>query len=200
MDYYDLLAKRRMYRHFSSQPVPECVLARILDSATRGPSAGFAQGFDFLVLDKRPTLDRFWKLATTQSWRESTTSHDGLWNAPVVVLPLANPDAYMKRYSEEDKRYANLRAETDWPVPYWYIDTAFATMLILNSVVNENLGALFFGLFRNVDSIKNAFHIPSNFHPIGAIAIGYPTSTMQSPSSKRPRREHSSQIHFNAFS
>ncbi|TAN23571.1 MAG: nitroreductase family protein [Actinomycetota bacterium] len=200
MEYYELLAKRRMYRHFSRQPVPDPVLKRILEAATRGPSAGFTQGFDFLVLNQRPALDKFWELAITEDWKEKTTSHQGLWNAPVVVLPLANPDAYLSRYSEKDKSYANLVTERDWPIPFWFIDTAFATMLMLNSVVNENLGALFFGLFRNVDLIKNAFRIPDTFHPIGAVAIGFPTSDTKSSSAKRPRREQSSQIHFNTFS
>ncbi len=188
-----------MYRHFSSQPVPEEALDRILDSATRGPSAGFSQGFDFLVLNQKPALKQFWDLALTPSWKERTTSHKGLWNAPVVVLPLANPDAYLQRYGEKDKSYSNLTEPDQWPVPYWYIDTAFASMLILNSVVYENLGALFFGLFRNVNFIKTFFQIPDNFHPIGAIAIGYPTSEDVSASSRREKRQKSSQFHFNQF-
>ncbi|NNN18324.1 MAG: nitroreductase family protein, partial [Acidimicrobiaceae bacterium] len=164
--------------------MPEPALRRILDSATKGPSAGFTQGFDFLVLDHQSTLDVFWELAITRDWKARATSHDGLWDAPIVIIPLANADAYAERYAKADKSYANLNELSQWPVPYWYIDTAFATMLILNSVVNENLGALFFGLFRNVDLIKQSFGIPNNFQPIGAIAIGYPTSNEVSSSSR----------------
>jgi hypothetical protein len=72
-------------------------------------------------------------------------------------------------------------------------------MLILDSVVNENLGALFFGLFRNVSEIKNSFQIPERFIPIGAIAIGHPTSNDLSSSSRRGRRPRSSQFHMNRF-
>ncbi len=199
MEYYELLARRRMYRHFSRDPIPEIALQRILDSATRGPSAGFTQGFDFLVLNESDALERFWDLALTQQWRDGTRSHQGLWNAPVVVIPLANPQAYLERYSEADKSYSGLTREHDWPVPYWFVDTAFASMLILNSVVNENLGALFFGLFRNVSEIKNSFKIPERFIPIGAIAIGHPTSNDISSSLRRGRRPRSSQFHMNRF-
>ncbi len=199
MEYYELLAKRRMYRHFSSEPIPPEVLEKILDSATRGPSAGFSQGFDFLVLNQKPALEQFWNLALTPQWKEETTSHKGLWNAPVVILPLSNPDAYIQRYTEQDKDYSPLQDKDHWPVPYWYIDTAFASMLILNSVVYENLGALFFGIFRNLACIKKSFQIPDNYHPIGAIAIGYPSSSDVSASAKRGRREKSSQFHFNQF-
>lgn len=199
MEYYEVLAKRRMYRHFTSDPIPPETLQRILDSAVRGPSAGYSQGFDFLVLDDPVELKRFWGLATTERWRINTVTHAGLWNAPVAILPMANPGAYVKRYSESDKRYANLSDEASWPVPYWFIDTAFASMLIMESVVNENLGSLFFGLFRNVVAVKKAFGIPDSFHPIGAIVIGHPSSDEPGKSANRPRREWSSQFHFNRF-
>lgn len=188
-----------MYRSFSDRKLDPQTITRILDSATRGPSAGFTQGFDFLVLTEKEALDRFWSLATTQNWRESTTTHHGLWNAPMVVLPLANSSAYTKRYSETDKQYSNLDSLGEWPAPYWLIDSAFATMLILTSVVNENLGALFFGLFRNMDQIKKTFSIPEHYLPIGAVAIGYPDSRQTSMSSSRGRRDSSSQFHYNKF-
>ncbi len=199
MEYYEVLARRRMYRHFSTDPIPQDALDRILSSATRGPSAGFTQGFDFLILNDALSLGQFWSLALTDKWRKTTSMHKDLWNAPVVIIPLANPQAYAQRYSEPDKEYSNLDSEVNWPVPYWHIDTAFASMLILNSVVNENLGALFFGLFRNMNSIKEAFGIPEGLVPIGAIAIGHPSSSELSASSKRGRRPRSSQFHFNRF-
>lgn len=199
MEYYDVLSKRRMYRHFDSEPVPIEALDKILHSATRAPSAGFTQGSDFLVLTDPGALERFWNLALTSEWKARTTSHENLWQAPVVVLPLANPQAYVDRYAEPDKSYSNLITEGDWPVPYWHIDTAFATMLILNAVVNERLGALFFGLFRNVDLIKSAFGIPANYIPIGAIAIGHPIKEEHSNPTRRTKRELLSQLHMNHF-
>lgn len=188
-----------MYRTFASEPVDADVLQRILQSATKGPSAGYSQGFDFLVLTDKRELENFWNLALTNDWRERTQSHNGLWNAPVVVIPLANSRAYLDRYSEPDKSYSNLSSIGDWPVPYWYIDCAFASMLLLASVTNEGLGALFFGLFRNVDQIKSHFRIPAEYSPIGAIAIGHQIESNSPKARQRPKRSAHDQFHFNRF-
>ena len=47
----------------------------------------------------------------------------------VIVLPLADADAYVSRYAQPDKERTGLGASADaWPVPYWYIDTGMAAM------------------------------------------------------------------------
>ena len=58
MEFQDVVRRRRMIRTFTSEPVAESSIARILDNAVRGPSAGFSQGQAFLVLDGGP-LARF---------------------------------------------------------------------------------------------------------------------------------------------
>lgn len=199
MEYYKVIHERQMYRSFTPQALESAPLERILSTAAQSPSAGFTQGFDFLILNKKTDLEIFWNLALTKDWKRRTESHKHLWNAPTVIIPLANPDAYTNRYSEPDKSYSNLDSIENWPVPYWYIDCAFATMNILNSVTNEGLGALFFGLFRNQEELKQTFNIPSNYLPIGAIAIGHPASSKKSGSSKRGRRNHSDQFHVDRF-
>ena len=65
--------------------------------------------------------------------------------APVVIVPLACKDAYLDRYAEPDKGWTDRR-EDRWPVPYWYVDTGMASLLILQTAVDEGLGACFFGI------------------------------------------------------
>jgi hypothetical protein len=67
--------------------------------------------------------------------------------APLLVVPLACKAAYLDRYAEPDKGWTD-REEGRWPVPYWYIDTGFAALLMLLTAVDEELGGLFFGLPR----------------------------------------------------
>jgi nitroreductase len=50
MDFTDVIHKRRMVRNFTAAPVPPESLNRILDATRRGPSAGFTQGQDFIVV------------------------------------------------------------------------------------------------------------------------------------------------------
>ncbi len=60
-------------------------------------------------------------------------------------------------------------------MPYWYIDTGFTALLILLTVVDEGLGAVFFGLPpENMADFRTQYGVPDQWMPIGAIAIGYP--------------------------
>jgi hypothetical protein len=92
--------------------------------------------------------------------------------APLLIVPLACKVAYLDRYAEPDKGWTD-RDEGHWPIPYWYIDTGFAVLLMLLTAVDEGLGGLFFGLRPEaVTAVRVAFGVPDDHEPIGAIAIG----------------------------
>ena len=189
-----------MVRDFRPDPVPRDVMDRMLDQARRVPSAGFSQGLDFLVLEG-PDTERFWEHTLPVDERAGFR-WPGLLTAPVIVLPLADPAAYLDRYSQPDKARAGLGENEDaWPVPFWFIDTGMAGMALLYAVVNEGLGALFFGIFRNEAAMLANLGVPEGKRPIGAIALGYPTATAQqtgregSPS-RRARRPLNEVVHY----
>jgi nitroreductase len=121
-----------------------------------------------------------------------------LFNAPVVVVPCSNESAYLDRYAEADKGWSD-RDPNRWPVPFWHIDAGFASMQMLNAVVAEGLGALFFGVFgEHVPAVRNAFAMPESFTPIGAIAIGHPADHDEpSLSLRRGRKPRDEVVHFN---
>ncbi len=51
MELDEAVRRRRMVRAYDAdRPVPSAVLARLLGQAIRAPSAGFTQGWDFVVL------------------------------------------------------------------------------------------------------------------------------------------------------
>ena len=53
--------------------------------------------------------------------------------------------AYVARYGEPDKAASGLGRGADaWPVPFWLVDTAFATMTLLLAATDAGLGALFY--------------------------------------------------------
>ncbi len=171
-----------MVRRFTDEAIPEPSLERILSNARRGPSAGFSQGQAFLVL-RGDALARFWDIA-------SHAIDDSVRTAQVVVLPCACKDIYLERYSRPDKGWTD-KDEARWPVPFWFIDTGMATLLMLQTVVDEGLGALYFGIYPEaVPVVKAEFGIPEEFEPIGGVAIGHIADQPRTDTAARRRPLH----------
>lgn len=184
-----------MVRAFTDEAVDPAALDRILDLANRAPSAGNSQGWHFVVLEGPDQTRRFWDI-TLSTERRASFRWPGLLRAPVLVLPLADADRYLSRYSEPDKATTGLGGgEEAWPVPYWVVDTSFATMTLLHAVVDEGLGALFFGIFRNEEALLGELDIPEGLRPIGAVAIGHPAPDEPGRSEGRPRRPLDEVVH-----
>ena len=171
MEFSEVVRGRRMVRVFTEDPVDADVLDRILDTANRAPSAGFSQGQAWLVLTEPGDRERFWSL---RAGDDEMWADDGTRRAPVVVVPLANKHVYLDRYAEADKGWTD-RDEARWPVPYWYVDTGMAAENLLLAVVDEGLGALFFGIPTPLwAAFRAAFGVPEAWDPVGAVAIGHP--------------------------
>jgi nitroreductase len=187
MDFDAVVRRRRMVRNFDpDRPVPRTVVDRLLDLAIRAPSAGFSQGWAFLVLSAPEERDRFWAATTPGTPPDSWLR--GISRAPLLLVPHASRDAYLDRYAEPDKGWTD-RNEARWPVPYWYVDAGFASLLILLGAVDEGLGACFFGIPPDfLATYRAAFDVPPTYTPVGAIAIGYPAPDRRSPSLRRGRR------------
>lgn len=198
MEFEEVVRRRRMVRRYSPEPVDAASLDKLLQNAMRAPSAGFAQGWAFLVLDQRADVERFWK-ATTPADR-SAKPNPWLRNmrvAPVVIVPLSSKELYLDRYAEADKGWAD-RDEARWPVPYWHVDAGMASLLTLLTAVDEGLGACFFGVPAEcVPSLRAEFGIPSEYAPVGAITVGYadPTQSTKGSGTSRERRPSEDVIH-----
>jgi nitroreductase len=188
MDFSEVVRRRRMVRNFDpSRPVSPSLVEKLLDLAIRAPSAGFSQGWAFLVLSTEEERATFWSVTTVPGWSESSWLA-GMKRAPLIVVPHGSRDAYLDRYAEPDKGWTD-RDEARWPVPYWYIDAGFASMLMLLGVVDAGLGACFFGVPpQTLGTYRGTFRVPDTYTPIGALAIGYPAPDRRSPSLRRGRR------------
>lgn len=194
MDFADVVRRRRMVRNFDPRPVDPAVVERILDNALHAPSAGFSQGWGFLVLDQPSDVERFWSASTpegagTDSWSQ------GLRRAPVLVVPLSCKRAYLERYAEPDKGWTD-QDESRWPVPYWHIDTGMAALLMLLTVTDEGLGACFFGIPpERIPAFRAEFGVPDDHLPIGVVALGHRAPDRRSPSLRRGRRGADEVVH-----
>jgi len=193
MDFQDVVRKRRMVRSFEPRDLPGDLLERVLANGLRGPSAGFSQGFEFLVLHGAQETGRFWRACDPERHWERA-GWPGVYNASALILPLAHKQAYLDRYARPDKASAGMQAEEAWPVPYWHIDTGMATLLILLTAVDAGLGAVFFGPPRGA-ALHQEFGVPAAYQAIGVIALGYAAPDRRSGSLRRGHREQGEMVH-----
>jgi nitroreductase len=195
----DVIRRRRMVRNYDpDRPVPEDVRDRILEHAIRAPSAGFSQGWGFLVLERAEDRERFWRAATpvTDVWRQWL---ENMRNAPLIIVSHSNKSAYLDRYAQPDKGWTD-RDESRWPVPYWHIDTGMASLLMLLTAVDEGLGACFFGIPpERIPTYRAEFGVPEEYVPIGAVSVGYRAPDHRSGSLKRGRRPLRDVVHLGTW-
>jgi nitroreductase len=200
MEFSEVVRRRRMVRNYDpDRPLPAAVRDRLLATALRAPSAGFSQGWGFLVLEEAADRDRFWAVTTDPDgppdrWLQA------LRRAPLLVVCFSHKDAYLDRYAEPDKGWTD-RDESRWPVPYWDIDTGFAALLMLLDAVDQQLGACFFGVPpQYIDALRSAFGVPEGYRPVGVVSVGYPAPDRKSPSLRRGHRPVEQVVHHGRWS
>lgn len=180
-----------MTRSFRTDPLPDGLLEELVDLAARAPSAGKTQGWHLVVLEGADTA-RFWDV-TLPPERRPSFRWQRLLDAPAILLPLADPQAYVDRYAEPDKARSGLGRSADaWPAPYWTIDASMAVMTLLLAAEDAGLGALFFGVFDGEAALREQLSLPDRLDLLGAVALGYPAddpdATGTGRSASRPRR------------
>ena len=141
MDFAEVMRKRRMIRSYQDVALPEEVVERVVRNGLRAPSAGFAQGWGFLVLTEAADRERFWAAAGEPGMPGGNT----MTLAPLVVVALSHKRAYLDRYAAPDKGWTD-RSEERWPVPYWDIDASFAALLMHLTAIDLGLGSCFAGI------------------------------------------------------
>lgn len=196
MDFASVVARRRMVRRFEDRPIPSEALDRILDAASRAPSAGFSQGQRVVVVTDPARRQRIGELCGESDEDERW----GRWvsTCGAQLIPVVSEAIYHRRYQEPDK-VDETGAEIDWPVPYWWMDIGCTVENILLAAVNEGLAAGFAGTDADgLAGIRELLGVPDAFALVGVIPVGFPLPDVKSPSLARgkvpmeefARREH----------
>lgn len=191
----DVVRRRRMVRAFTDEPVSEAVVDGLIDLARRAPSAGNSQGMAYVVLAGSSETSRYWDI-TLPPDRRASFRWPGLVGAPVLVIIVARPDAWVERYAEPDKATTGLGEGPDaWRVPYWWVDAGMAVEHLLLGAVDAGLGACFFGLFDHEPAVLAALGVPAGWRAVGTVALGHPAPDEPGRSSERPRPPLEDVIH-----
>ena len=110
-DVFEVMYSARAQRHLRPDPVPEELITRVIDAATRAPSAGNAQNWHFIVIrdaEQRTRIGSLYRKAsdiaeavykarsrpahlTERQWQRMLTAGAHLWehlgDAPVLLVP-----------------------------------------------------------------------------------------------------------------
>jgi|SRR5690606_19053613 len=193
MEFRDVLARRRMVRNYTGEPVDRESLERIAAAALRAPSAGFSQGQAVVVVTDEET-----KAAIARAASEDEYVARGFdpWvsRAGALLVLCVSEDAYHRRYQMPDKVDAQGN-EIEWPVPYWWIDIGAALMAVLLAAVDEGLAAGFLGTHALGD-IRESLDIPAEYTPIGVVTVGHPAPDRRSSSLDLGHRAREDVIHW----
>lgn len=176
MEFAEVVARRRMVRRYLDEPVDAAFLRRALTHATRAPSAGFTQGWSFLVLRTRTDVERFWTATTPDldtrpsaalgqraptgradslvEWRTEGSTYRDSVSRPNPWLDGMRTAPVVIVVLASEAAYRSRYAESDKhgasrraaDMPWWQIDAAMAALLILQTATDEGLGACFFGV------------------------------------------------------
>jgi nitroreductase len=199
VEFADTLSTRGSCRHFRPDPIPAAVLATVLAATRRGPTAGNTWALDLIVIDEPA---RYWDVTLPAGPRRDGFAWPGLLRAPVLVIPVVDPAAYVTRYAEPEKAPSGLGAGIEaWSVPYWWVDAGAAVMALLLAATDAGLGSLLFGQFRHTEVLATTFGIPEGRHAVGTVALGHraPGVVAAGRSAARRRPPLDDIVHLNGW-
>jgi nitroreductase len=183
-----------MVRNFQRESVSLEKVLRILELAQRAPSAGFSQGWSYVLVTGADLRRKIGLLQGENDYYAKRRFHKFVSEAPVLIVACVSEELYHERYQAPDKLREDGK-EVEWPVPFWYFDMGCACMLIFLAAVNEGLVTAFTGIFRT-EQMSELLGIPKHFQPVGVISIGYPARDNKSSSLRRGRRPMREVIHY----
>lgn len=196
MEFADVLARRRMVRNYTNEPIDRESLARIARAALRAPSAGFSQGQAVVVVTDAATRRRIAGAAGEPDYVQKGFD-PWISRAPAHLVLCVSEEAYHRRYQMPDK-VDEEGNEIDWPVPYWWVDAGASLMAVLLAAVNEGLAAGFLGTHA-LEDLRALLGIPDEHTPIGVVTVGHPAPDRRSSSLDLGRRGVETVIHWDRW-
>jgi nitroreductase len=200
MEFLEVVRKRRMVRSFTAEPVDAAALERIIDAGRRGPSAGYSQGVEFVVVTDPEMRARVGTRG--EEWLRRAKMPNFVAQAQALIVVCTSATIYKERYRERDKRAAGAeRDEEDfWLVPYCHTDAGAATMLLLLAAVNEGLGAGVAGVMGEGGQrhMREVLGVPENYTAVAIVALGHEAANAgayRGSAATRRRRALSEVVH-----
>jgi nitroreductase len=164
---------RRSIRSYRAQPVPEDLIAEILDLARRAPSSMNGQPWRFLVVRDQETKTRLAALKNKHCPAEKRTyPADFLIHAPAVIL------VSVERSQSHGREIEN---------------GVLATAFLLLAAQSRGLSGVYLSAYQKespqlAEDIRHLLRIKEGIEPVTLVPIGFPAD-MLPPKRLRPLKE-----------
>lgn len=162
----DCINGRASVRSFRPDPLPDQALNDILRAATRAPSAGNVQDWEFVVVKKQDVKDRLARAAFGQAF---------VAQAPVVVVVCSNLRSISNAYGERGKNTYSVQ------------NAAAATQNMLLAAWEKGIGSCWVGAF-NEEQARETLVLPSYVRPLAIVPLGYPAAQPR-PSARKSMQD-----------
>jgi len=146
MDLLEVIKNRRSVRKFSSQPLAQGVLEKIIEAASYAPSHCNTQGWKFIFVD-----DEYLKKQIHEQGGSYVVK-----NAPYGILVLYNT------LLSDNLEYKD-----------WIQSSAAAIQNMLLTINSLGLGGCWVCHLPRQTALRNIFNIPRSYAPIAYVAFGY---------------------------
>ncbi len=147
MDVYEAIKKRRSIRAYQDRPIPEDVLARVLEAARLAPSAKNRQVWKFIVVKDAEQRKRL---------TAATNDKPFVGQAPVIMAFCAG----------------DLDYEMACGVKGSIVDASIAQAYFTLAATAEGLGTCWIGSFFE-DKARAVLGLPEGMKVVGLCPIGY---------------------------
>jgi nitroreductase len=161
----DVILSRRSIRKYTNEKVSEEDIKELLQAAMSAPSAGNEQPWHFIVIDDRNILNEIPKFHQYAQM---------LKEAPVAILVCG--DETLERFKG-----------------YWVQDCSAAVENILIKVQEKGLGAVWVGVYPDMERVNNfrkLLSIPEHVTPFALIPIGHPAESKPAEDRYNEERVH----------
>jgi len=199
---YRAIYSRRDIRTFKSDPIPADVLARIIRAAHHGPSVGFMQPWDFIMVRDNEVRQKVKDLfdrerqAASSFFDEPRRSHylslklEGILESPVNVCVTCDPTR------AEVVLGRNSIQETD------LYSTCCAVQNLWLAARAEGVGVGWVSILKQ-PQLRQILGIPHHVIPVAYLCLGYPVEFPEKPvleaAGWRDRMELEGLMHFDGW-
>ncbi len=141
----EVIRKRRSFRKYRKDPIPEGEIEYILEAAKLAPSWGNRQCWRYIVV-------------TDEALRKRITMRDWAAEAPVVIVGCGDPE---KAGNRDGK-------------PYYMLDMGISMEHLILAAAERGLGTCWIGEQLDEAAIGEALGIPGNIRVVALTPLGYP--------------------------